>query len=125
VEHYVHQLNTLDEALQRTRGERDQAVKDADAANEELADVRQSYAMLQYNYNQAQHTVESQQIQIQELRHNNDDANREVQRLTDELELLKRKSEEFKAHVEGLWKLFPQPRNEEGQFSEYPKAQGF
>jgi len=125
VEHYVNQIRTLDEALTTTRSERDTAKAQAWEAQSNLDRVTGELNALHGQYDTTYQELQRRNQEVLDLTYARDDANMEIRRLTEQLDALQRKHDDFKSHVEGLWKAVnPQPRDEgTGQFQSWPQAQ--
>ena len=123
VDHYTTQIAAYENTIRSLGQERDEARQQLEGERNTNRLITSEYVTLQNEHDALLQQHQSLDGVVQELRHERDDALMEVRRLTDELETLRSKHQAFKDHVEGLWKAInPQPRNETGQFEEYPKA---
>jgi chromosome segregation ATPase len=125
VEHYTNQIRTLDEALTQARSERDEAQTELSSFRVAHLALQQNHDDLTWRYEQTTQSLEQRDQQVQSLSFQLDQSNGEVRALQEQVTNLLRKQEEYKAHLEQLWKsVNPQPRDESsGQFQPWPQAQ--
>jgi len=124
VEHYTNQIRSLDELVVTLRSERDGALSEKAQAQSAHSQIFNEHEALKSTHSILQSDFNRVEAEREEYRYARDEANMEIRRLSDELEVLRKKHADFVQHVEGLWKAVnPQPRDpQSGQFGQWPQV---
>lgn len=106
LEHTKSHNMELDNLLANTRSQRDDALAQVNDWRNRHHALESEHGVLEANHQDLQKAHQELDSNFQQVKRERDEANMEVIRLEDQLAAAKKQIEEFKAHIEGVQRLF-------------------